>query len=96
MTASITPQDRAAVPWWRDVNIGTVERVGRVLIGLAVVIAGTALPASAHSALAVVLVATGVVGVGFVFAAVACTAMMAMMMGGMGGMGGSSNGGRHE
>ena len=39
--------------------------------------------------IAIVLVATGVVGVGFIFAAVACTAMMAMMMGGMGG-------GKHE
>jgi hypothetical protein len=37
--------------------------------------------------LAVVLVATGVVGFGFVFAAVACTAMMALMMRGMGGSG---------
>ena len=38
--------------------------------------------------IAIVLVATGVVGSGFIFAAVACTAMMAVMMRGMGGMGG--------
>lgn len=34
-------------------------------------------------AIAVVLVATGVAGAGFIFAAVACTAMMAVMMIGM-------------
>lgn len=34
--------------------------------------------------IAIVLVATGVVGIGFVVAAVACTAMMALMMRGMG------------
>ena len=33
--------------------------------------------------IAVALVATGVVGPGFIVAAVACTAMMAMMMSGM-------------
>lgn len=33
--------------------------------------------------IAIVLVATGIVGAGFVFAAVACTVMMAMMMRGM-------------
>ena len=33
--------------------------------------------------IAVVLVATGVVGFGFILVALACTAMMAMMMGGM-------------
>jgi len=33
--------------------------------------------------IAAVLVATGIVGVGFMFAAVACTAMMALMMRGM-------------
>ncbi len=39
--------------------------------------------------IAVVLVATGVVGFGFVIVAIACTAMMALMMGGMsGGRGG--------
>jgi hypothetical protein len=30
--------------------------------------------------IAIVLVATGVAGVGFIFAAIMCTAMMAMMM----------------
>ena len=55
MTASITPQHRAAAPWWRDVNIGTVERAGRVLVGLAAVITWIVLLASAGSALAVVL-----------------------------------------
>jgi hypothetical protein len=35
--------------------------------------------------LAIVLVSTGVVGVGFIFVAVMCTLMMAMMMGMMGG-----------
>ena len=40
--------------------------------------------------LAIVLVATGVAGAGFIFAAIACTAMMAMMMSMMsGGSGGS-------
>jgi len=34
--------------------------------------------------IAIVLVATDVVDIGFVFAAVACTVMMAMMMRGMG------------
>lgn len=34
-------------------------------------------------AIAVVLVATGVVGFGFVIVAIACTVMMAAMMGGM-------------
>ena len=38
--------------------------------------------------IAIVLVATGVASVGFIFAAVMCTAMMAMMMSMMGGMGG--------
>ena len=34
-------------------------------------------------AIAIVLVATGVVGVGFIFVALLCTAMMALMHGGM-------------
>jgi hypothetical protein len=37
--------------------------------------------------IALVLVLTGVVPVGFLLVAVACTVMMAMMMGGMGGEG---------
>ena len=36
-----------------------------------------------------ILVATGVVSVGFLFVAVLCTVMMAMMMRTMGGMGGA-------
>ncbi|WP_328478405.1 hypothetical protein OHS71_08400 [Streptomyces sp. NBC_00377] len=39
-------------------------------------------------AIAVVLVATGVVGIGFIFVAIACTGMMAVMMRGMGGSSG--------
>jgi hypothetical protein len=42
--------------------------------------------------IAIVLVATGVAGVGFIFAAVMCTAMMAMMM----RMMSSGGGGDHE
>jgi len=38
--------------------------------------------------IAIVLVATGVAGAGFIFAAIMCTAMMAMMMRGMSGSGG--------
>lgn len=36
-------------------------------------------------AIAVALVVTGVVGIGFVLVALACVAMMALMMSGMGG-----------
>lgn len=43
-------------------------------------------------AIAIALVATGVVGAGFIIVAVACTVMMAMMMRGMSGGGG---GGHH-
>jgi hypothetical protein len=42
--------------------------------------------------IAIVLVATGVAGVGFIFAAVMCTAMMAMMMRGMSNNGGGKGG----
>ena len=42
-------------PSWRTVNITTAERAGRVVIGLAAVIAGAVLLASAESVLAVVL-----------------------------------------
>ena len=44
-------------------------------------------------AIAVALVATGVVGPGFLLVALLCTAMMAMMMGGMGGMDGGGQSG---
>jgi hypothetical protein len=45
-------------------------------------------------AIAIVLVATGVVGAGFIFIAVMCTAMMAMMMRMMSGGGGEGRDGR--
>lgn len=42
--------------------------------------------------IAIALVATGVAGVGFIFAAIVCTLMMAMMMRGMhGGSGGGKS-----
>jgi hypothetical protein len=50
---------------------------------------------AAMPVIAIVLVATGVAGVGFIFAAVMCAAMMAMMMSMMGGMG-SRTGGEHR
>lgn len=40
---------------WRTVNITPVERLGRIVAGLAAVVAGVVLLASAGSALAVVL-----------------------------------------
>lgn len=43
------------VPAWRTVNISAGERAGRVLIGLAAILAGGVLLISAGSALAVVL-----------------------------------------
>lgn len=42
-------------PAWRAVNITPAERLGRVAVGLAAIIAGIALLAGAGSALAVVL-----------------------------------------
>ena len=42
-------------PTWRTVNISAGERAGRVLLGLAAILAGTVLLTSAGSALAVVL-----------------------------------------
>lgn len=42
-------------PAWRAVNITPAERLGRVTIGLAAVIAGAVLLATAGSALAIVL-----------------------------------------
>jgi hypothetical protein len=41
--------------------------------------------------IAVVLVATGVAGFGFIVAAIMCTAMMAMMMRSMSGAGGGGH-----
>lgn len=42
-------------PAWRSVNITPAERIGRIVVGLAAVIAGIVLLAGAGSALAVVL-----------------------------------------
>ncbi len=42
-------------PTWRAVNISPVERGGRVLIGLAAIIAGVVLLTAAGSVLAIVL-----------------------------------------
>jgi hypothetical protein len=50
MTTQTTP-----TPTWRTVNISTLERAGRVLIGLAAIIAGVVLLTTAGSVLAVVL-----------------------------------------
>lgn len=44
--------------------------------------------------IAIVLVATGVAGTGFIFSALACTVMMALMMGGHGHSGGGGKDGR--
>jgi hypothetical protein len=52
---------RQVVPRWRTVNITRTERVGRALLGLAAVIVGAVLLASAGSAVAVVLLALLVV-----------------------------------
>ena len=46
---------RNSRPGWRTVNITPTERIGRIAVGLAAVIAGIFLLASAGSALAVVL-----------------------------------------
>lgn len=42
-------------PAWRTVNITPIERLGRIAVGLAAMIAGAAMLAGAGSALAVVL-----------------------------------------
>ena len=42
-------------PQWRSVNITPIERVGRIMLGLAAILAGAVLLASAGSALVVVL-----------------------------------------
>ena len=46
---------RPAAPGWRKVNITPAERAGRVVIGVAAVIAGAVLLAAAGSALALLL-----------------------------------------
>ena len=49
------PSGKGHRPAWRSVNITPVERLGRVVVGLAAVIAGIVLLTSAGPALAVVL-----------------------------------------
>ena len=49
------PAARSPRPAWRTVNIIPVERLGRIAVGLAAVVAGVVLLAGAGSALAVVL-----------------------------------------
>jgi hypothetical protein len=49
------PPGRGHRPAWRTVNITPAERLGRIGVGLAAIIAGIVLLASAGSALAVVL-----------------------------------------
>ena len=52
MTATRTG---ARTPTWRTVNISPSERAGRILIGVAAILAGAVLLSSAGSVLAVVL-----------------------------------------
>ncbi len=58
MTTHTTPSTGAhtpTTPIWRTVNISRAEQAGRILIGMAAIIAGVVLLISARSALAVVL-----------------------------------------
>ncbi len=67
----------------RGINTTPHERVGRIASaggGHGWMMIACCIP---MVLIAIVLVATGVVGVGFIFAAVLCTAMMAMMMRGI-------------
>lgn len=52
MTASHAP---TRAPAWRTVNISPIERAGRIVLGLATIVAGAAMMASAGSALAMAL-----------------------------------------
>ena len=52
MTASATPTRTQP---WRTVNISPIERAGRIVLGLATIVAGAAMMASAGSALAMTL-----------------------------------------
>jgi len=52
MTAYRAP---ARTPAWRTVNIGPIERAGRIVLGIAAIVVGAVLVTSAGSALAVVL-----------------------------------------
>lgn len=51
----MTTHTGTRTPTWRTVNISLSERAGRILIGVAAIIAGAALLSSAGSAVAVVL-----------------------------------------
>jgi len=51
----ITNPAPVRTPSWRTVNIAPAERVGRILIGIAAIVAGVVLLLSAGSTLAVVL-----------------------------------------
>ena len=56
MSSSVRPGPAVlGRPAWRTINITPAERLGRIAVGLAAVIAGIALLAGAGSALAVVL-----------------------------------------
>lgn len=55
MTAHSTVGTGTTVPTWRTVNISRAERAGRILIGVAAILAGIVLLATAGSVLAVVL-----------------------------------------
>lgn len=46
---------RPATPRWRTVNITPLERLGRILIGIAAIVGGVVLLAAASSVLAMVL-----------------------------------------
>lgn len=52
MTTAPAP---ARTPAWRTVNISPVERAGRIVLGIASIVAGVVLLTSAGSALAVTL-----------------------------------------
>ena len=49
------PHGKGGRPAWRTVNITPVERLGRIAVGLAAIVAGIVLLAGAGSALAAVL-----------------------------------------
>ena len=54
-SSQLIDHSRPAAPGWRTVNITPGERLGRIVIGLAAVVAGGVLLAAASSVLAVVL-----------------------------------------
>ena len=55
MTAQSASGIEIRRPTWRTINVGHAERVGRILIGLAAIVAGVVLLTTAGSALAVLL-----------------------------------------